>query len=148
MHERFYYASKPPTTCTAWTQLPPPTSTPYARPAKMATRTRKAKVSLLDDRIKILNRDALEASSAKQVFRAVSTTLALVRVSAAILRPPLVSHWQLNQDKMIDDNDSVQLSDYCFNVCEVLKTTIQRRDEDGLDESVRVALGDLEKCVE
>jgi len=46
---------------------------------------------------------------------------------------------------MIDDKDSVQLSEYCFNVCEVLKTAIQERD--GLDESVSVALGDLERWV-
>ena len=47
---------------------------------EMATRTRKAKVSLLDDRIEVLNREAIEASSAKQVFRTVSATIALVRV--------------------------------------------------------------------
>lgn len=51
----------------------------------MATHKRKAKMSLLDDRIEILNRDATEASSAKQVFKTVSSTLALVRVSATIL---------------------------------------------------------------
>ena len=49
----------------------------------MATRTRKAKESLLDDRINILNKDAVEASPAKQVFSTVSTTLALVRVGAS-----------------------------------------------------------------
>jgi len=60
-----------------------PTSTPYTKPAEMAPRTRKAlRASLLDDKIDILNRDADEASSAKQVFRTVSATLALVRVSA------------------------------------------------------------------
>ena len=112
----------------------------------MATRTRRAKVSLLDDRISILNQEAIEASPAKQVFRTVSATLALVRVSAPILRPPVVSHRQPNQDKMIDDNDSAQLSDYCFNVCEVLKTAVQGRSADGLNESVRVALEDLERC--
>lgn len=69
-----------------------PTGTSYTKPAKMATRTRKAKVSLLDDRIDILNRNAVEASSAKQVFRTVSATLALVRVGAPILHPPAYSH--------------------------------------------------------
>ena len=47
---------------------------------------------------------------------------------------------------MIDDKDSVQLSEYCFSVCDVLKTAIQGRD--GLDESVRVALEDLERWVD
>ena len=49
---------------------------------------------------------------------------------------------------MVDDKDSVQLSEYCFNVCEVLKTTIQGRNADSLDVSVRVALEDLERCVD
>jgi len=49
---------------------------------------------------------------------------------------------------MVDDKDSVQLSEYCFNVCEVLKTTIQGRDADSLNESVRAALEDLERCVD
>ena len=48
---------------------------------------------------------------------------------------------------MIDDKDSAQLSEYCFNVREVLKTTIQGTNADGLDESVRVALDDLGRCV-
>ena len=49
---------------------------------------------------------------------------------------------------MIDDKDSVQLSEYCFNVCEVLKTAVQGRNADSLDESVRVALEDLERWVD
>jgi len=49
---------------------------------------------------------------------------------------------------LIDDKDSVQLSEYCFNVCEVLKTVTLGRDVDSLDESVRVALKDLERCVD
>ena len=68
-----------------------PASTPHTRPEKMATRTRKAKVSLLDDRINILNNDAVEASPAKQVFRNVSTTLALVRVSVPFCVRPWAS---------------------------------------------------------
>ena len=48
---------------------------------------------------------------------------------------------------MIDDNDSVQLSEYCFDVCEVLKGVVQGRNADGLTESVKVALEDLERCV-
>jgi len=63
------------------------TGTSYTKPAKMITRTRMAKVST-----DTLNRDTTEASSTKQVFRTVSTTLALVRVSDLILHPPLYSH--------------------------------------------------------
>ena len=48
---------------------------------------------------------------------------------------------------MIDDKDSVQLSEYCFNVCEVLKTAIQGTNADSLNVSVRVALEDLGRCV-
>jgi len=44
---------------------------------------------------------------------------------------------------MVDDSDSVQLSEYCFNVCEVLKTVAQGRNVDSLDEPVRVALKHL-----
>ena len=57
----------------------------------MATRKHKAKVSLLDDRIDILDGDAVGASPAKQVFKTVSTTLALVRVSV----PVCVRPWTL-----------------------------------------------------
>ena len=49
---------------------------------------------------------------------------------------------------MVDDHDSAQLSDYCFNVCEVLKTTVQGRGVDSLSEPARAALGDLERCVD
>ena len=48
---------------------------------------------------------------------------------------------------MVDDQDSVQLSEYCFNVCEVLKTVIQGKNTDDLDEPVRMALGEMERCV-
>ena len=48
---------------------------------------------------------------------------------------------------MIDNEDSVQLSEYCFNVREVLKTVIQGSDVGGFDESVRMGLGDLERYV-
>jgi len=44
---------------------------------------------------------------------------------------------------MTDDEDSMQLSEYCFDVCKELKAAIQGRDVDSLDESVRVALEDL-----
>jgi len=58
----------------------------------METCTTMAKVPLLDDRIDILNRNAVEASAAKQVFRTVGVILALVRVSALVLRPPVNNH--------------------------------------------------------
>lgn len=48
---------------------------------------------------------------------------------------------------MIDDEDSVQLSRYCFDVCKVLKTVVQGKNTDDLGELVRTALGDLERCV-
>ena len=49
---------------------------------------------------------------------------------------------------MADDKDSVQLSEYCFNVCEVLKAVVRGRNGDSLNESVVAALEDLEKCVD
>jgi hypothetical protein len=58
----------------------------------MATRTRKAKATILDDRIDILERNAVEVSPAKQVFGTVAAILALVRVSALVLRPSVNSH--------------------------------------------------------
>jgi len=48
---------------------------------------------------------------------------------------------------MTDDEDSIQLSDYCFDVCKELKTVIQGRNADSLDESVRAALEDLGRYV-
>ena len=54
----------------------------------MEIRTTTAKVPLLEHRIEILNKNAVEASAAKQVFRTVGVIQALVRVSPFILRPP------------------------------------------------------------
>jgi len=48
---------------------------------------------------------------------------------------------------MIDNKDSVQLSESCFNICEALNTAIQGENTDDLDESVRVALEVSERCV-
>jgi len=45
---------------------------------------------------------------------------------------------------MIDNNDSVQLSEYCFGLCESLEAAIQGEDLDG---RVRTLLGSLERCV-
>lgn len=44
---------------------------------------------------------------------------------------------------MIANKDSVQLSDYCFNACQVLKTTIEGREADHLDEHARVTVENL-----
>ena len=57
----------------------------------MSTPTRDVQVSLLDDRINILDRYTTEASPLKKVFITVGTILALVRVSAPTLRPPINS---------------------------------------------------------
>ena len=45
---------------------------------------------------------------------------------------------------MIDNEDYLQLSEYYFNVCEVLKTIIQGKNADNVNESVRKILEDLE----
>lgn len=68
-----------------------PASTSYTKPTRTGTHTRNAKVSLLDDRIDILNGGAVEASPAKRVFQTVSTILALVRVSDLVLDLPVNS---------------------------------------------------------
>ena len=46
---------------------------------------REARVSFIDGKIDILNRDVVEASPAKRIFRTVSAILSLVRVGAPIL---------------------------------------------------------------
>ena len=46
---------------------------------------------------------------------------------------------------MINNKDSVQLSESCFNVCEVLDTAIQGKNAGSLNESVRTALEDSER---
>ena len=48
---------------------------------------------------------------------------------------------------MIDNEDHVYLSEYCFDVCDLLETVIQGKDTDDLHESVRVAVNDLERFV-
>ena len=45
----------------------------------------EARVSFINDKIDILNRDVVEASPAKRIFRTVSAILALVRVGAPVL---------------------------------------------------------------
>ena len=48
---------------------------------------------------------------------------------------------------MIDDGGSIQLSVCCFDACETIKTAIQGNNTGDLNESVRNALGDFERCV-
>ena len=57
----------------------------------MATRTRKTKASLLDDRIGVLKRNAAGAYPAQQIYRTVSGILTLVRVSTLVLRSAVYS---------------------------------------------------------
>ena len=46
---------------------------------------------------------------------------------------------------MISDDVSVELSNYCFSVCEVLNAAIQEKTKDGLNGSARLGLEDLER---
>ena len=48
---------------------------------------------------------------------------------------------------MIDNKDAMQLSEYCFDVCDVLKITIRGKGVDDLGGSARKVLEDLERCV-
>lgn len=117
----------------------------------MATRAPESKASLLDSKIDILNRSAAETSPApvKQIFRAVVLSepwFGLVLSLFDHLRTGIIS-LATQQDEIIDDSYSVELSEYCFDVCEVLKTVIQRNNIDNLNESMTTALGDLERCV-
>lgn len=53
----------------------------------------------------------------------------------------------LDQDKMIDNEDSVQLSEYCFDVCDVLNTAMRGKSRDDLNGSMEMkALEKLERC--
>ena len=47
---------------------------------------------------------------------------------------------------MVAGDDSSQLSDYCFDICEALNTKIQAENADNLKESVRMAVEDLGRC--
>lgn len=58
------------------------------------------------------------------------------------------SHWQPNKDKTIGNKDSVQLSEYCFDVCVALETSIKGKSVDDLGEPGSMALKDLERCVD
>ena len=49
---------------------------------------------------------------------------------------------------MIDKEESVQLAEYSFHVCETLDTVVQGKNVEGLDEPVRMALEYSKKCVD
>ena len=136
------------TACNLQVNLHPRISTPHIKPVIMGTRARRVKASLLDDKIDILNRSAVEASPAQQVYRTVSAILALARVCTHILLPASASSLCDNQDKIADNGDSVYISEFCFDMCETLKAAIQGRNADDLGESVGTVLKDLERRVD
>lgn len=49
---------------------------------------------------------------------------------------------------MTDDEYVMELSEYCFNACEVLKDMLQGTNLVDLDESERVAMQNLGRCVD
>ena len=49
---------------------------------------------------------------------------------------------------MIDNEDAVQLSEYCFATCETLKTAISGKNADELSEFVMTALEDLKRYLD
>jgi len=121
----------------------------HTKQLTMATRTHEVK-AFLDDRIDILDRNAVEVPPAKRIFRTASGILSLVRVSVSATLCSYAycrSYRRPNKDKIIDSKDSVRLSEYCFSICEAVETVIQRNNTDDLDESVRVALEVSERCV-
>ncbi|KAF9642606.1 hypothetical protein BDM02DRAFT_3192947 [Thelephora ganbajun] len=113
----------------------------------MAIRVRKAKLSALDDKISLLNGYTAEHSPTQQVFSITSATLTLFRVSALILLPLVDSHWWPNKDKVVDDEVALHLSEYCFNTCKALKTSILVKNAEGLGESIKLGFKDLEKVM-
>lgn len=68
------------------------TSVSHTKPVVMATRTRRGKTSILNDRIDILNRNVAETSPAKEIYRIVIIILTLVRVSPLFLHPSIGPH--------------------------------------------------------
>lgn len=105
-------------------------------------------MSFFNDKIDTLNRMAVDASPAQQVYRKVGGILALLRVGSLVLRLSADSHSRPNQDRMIRNNDSEQLSKYCFDVCVALGTAIQGKSAGGLSEPAGMALADLERYVD
>lgn len=49
---------------------------------------------------------------------------------------------------MIGNEDSVQLSEYCFNVCEVLRTAVRVKNMSDPNGSMRKAVEDLGRYVD
>ncbi|KAF9789484.1 kinase-like domain-containing protein [Thelephora terrestris] len=91
---------------------------------------RRAKASVLEDRMNILNRSEVEFPFAWQVFGPVSNILALVK------------------NRLIDNEDAMQLSEYCFDTCDGLKTAILGQNTlNDLDEPLKIALEDLERVM-
>ena len=103
---------------------------------------------LLDDRIAILDKNAVDTSPTRQVSKTASVILTLIRVSALVPHLSVDSHWLLNQDKMADNKGSLQLSECCFDACMALETAIQGKSVDNLEGSVRIGLKDLERYLD
>ena len=113
----------------------------------MATRTNKSKASFLNNGIDVLDSNTVEPSPVQKIFKTVRAILALVRVSALVLLPPIDSYRWPNQGKMANDEVALKLSEHCFDACEVLNTAGLGENADVLSESVKVALEDLERYV-
>jgi hypothetical protein len=104
----------------------------------------------LDDRIDILNGHATEDFPANEVFGAAVAILLFVRV-----RPffQCAHSWALDliddptKDEMIDDEYFVQLSEYCFDVCETLRNAISGKNAGNLVEFERMVVEYLERYI-
>ena len=57
------------------------------------------------------------------------------------------SHLWRDQDEMVNERHSIKISRYYLDMCETLKTVLQGRNANDLDESARMAPEDLEGCV-
>ncbi|KAF9786165.1 kinase-like domain-containing protein [Thelephora terrestris] len=86
-------------------------------------------VSLFNFCIAILNMNAAELALGNEVYRIVSTILALVR------------------DTMIDDEHAMQLSECCFNACETMKGALQGKNPSDLTESEKATMENLERLI-
>ena len=102
----------------------------------------------LDDRINTLKRDATETTPAQEVYRTASAIMILVRVGTPILLLPVDPHWCHNQNKLSHNKDSVELSEFCSNMCETLKTAMQGKGGDDLSEPASMGLKELERYID
>ena len=102
---------------------------------------------LLDDRIDFLYINAAEPSPAQRVFGTAYTILTLIRVSAPVSHLSVDSHWRPNQDKCKKtyNKDFMDLSEYCFNICNLLEITFRGKSAGDLNEPIRMAIKDLER---